>query len=221
VLLVAGGGLALALRRRGASGPAGLLLATGALYSAGLVTLLLHDRLLVPLVPLFCVFLAHGVVLALGLVTKGGAGLRRVLVLGLALLGALSLERLLHAPVLDYAGDPVVQREAGEWLAARYPQDTVVMTLSPSLEYYFHDAAHGGRDVRIPWEDDAGVLAVARRRGVRLVVVPEWHLRAVTHPAERLWRSPAQVPGVRHVATLGSRERMFVYELASSAAGGR
>ena len=193
-----------------------VLLATTAAYALGLVPLFVHDRLVVPLVPLFLVFLAFGLVGGARRVFADEGRVRRWLAAGLAVVGVLSLTSLLRASTLEYASDPVVQRETGEWLAAHYPQDRRLMTAAPSVGFYFHDAPHADREVRLPWGDVDQVLQLARQQDVALLAVPEWHLRAVQHPAAAvLLRPEPPYPGLRHVATLGddARGRMFVYEI--------
>jgi hypothetical protein len=131
-----------------------------------------------------------------------------------------SLAALLRAPTLDYAGDPAVQRETGEWLAAHYGQDARLMTSAPCVGFYFYDVTHARQEVTLPWAEGPGVIELARQQGVRLLAVPEWHLRAVDHPASAmLLRPDVPVPGLRIVATLGEETsgRMFVYELAGTA----
>lgn len=216
VCAVAGFGLVTALASRG---PVTVLAATGLLYAAGLLPFTIHDRLVVALVPLFVVFLAHGLVLGVGRLFKGRGFEGRGLAAGCVALGLASLAGLIRAPALDYAGDPVVQREAGEWLGARYPQDAVLMTAAPCVDFYFHDAAHPGREVSLPWADYPGVLEVARRQDVRLLAVPEWHLRATRHPAAGALLQPEAVePELELVAALGAAgERMLIYELRSAA----
>jgi hypothetical protein len=206
--------------RRGTS----LLLATGLLYVLGLAPLNVHDRLVVPLVPLFLVFLAHGLVRCARAVGRNERTLRWSLAFVLAVAGALSLTRLLQASTLDYAGDPVVQRETGEWLAAHYPQDTRIMTAAVSVGFYFYEAEHAEQEVALPWAGAGRVLDLARAQGVKLLVIPEWHLTAVQHPAADVLLHPAApYPGLRLVATLGNEEkgRMLVYEIVSPPGGGR
>jgi len=196
-------------------GAARLLAATGLLYAAGLVPFTVHDRLIVALAPLFLVFLAHGLVRGTERLFPTRPRRYWSLTAGAALLGPLSLAGLVHAPALDYASDPVVQREAGEWLAARYPQDAVFMTAAPCVDFYFHDALHSGLEVSLPWAEYPRVLEFARRQKVSLLAVPEWHLTAVQHPAAAvLLRPEACQRELRLLATLGGEgERMFIYEL--------
>jgi hypothetical protein len=205
-------GMALSLKD---GGPPRLLAAAGFLYAAGLALFTVHDRLVVALVPLFLCFLAHGLTVVARRLLPGRPWTNGSLVGGAAVLGLASLALLLRAPELDYAGDPVVQRETGEWLAARYPQDTVLMTAAPCVDFYFHDAAHPGRELSVPWADYPGVVAYARRQGVDVIAVPEWHLRATRHPAsDTLLHPEACREDLRHVATLGREgERMYVYEV--------
>jgi hypothetical protein len=196
-------------------GPARLPAATGLLYAAGLAPFTVHDRLVVALAPLFLVFLAHGLVRGVRQLLPNRAWTLWCLAAGAVILGLVSLAALLRAPELDYARDPVVQREAGEWLAARYPQETVLMTAAPCVDFYFHDAAHSGREVSLPWADYPGVVEAARRQEVSLLAIPEWHLQATQHPAADTLLHPETCrEELRLLATLGSgSERMFLYEL--------
>jgi hypothetical protein len=192
---------------------------TGLLYAAGLAPFTVHDRLVVALTPLFLVFLAHGLVRGAFLVLPTRARTPWLLAGAALALGALSLAGLLRAPELQYAGDPVVQRQAGEWLAARYPQDTVFMTAAPCVDFYFHDAAHPGREVGLPWASYPEVLALARREGVSVLAIPEWHLATVEHPAAAALLHPeACAEDLRLVATLDAAgRRMFIYEVRPEA----
>jgi hypothetical protein len=168
-------------------------------------------------VPVFLIFLAYGLTRSAQVLLGTERRVRWSLATILLVVGVLSLASLLRASVLDYAGDPVVQRETGEWLAARYPQDTRIMTAAVSVGFYFYDAAHqASREVRLPWGGVDEVLDIARAQAVRLLVIPEWHLRAVDHPAASTLLHPeASPPELRHVVTLGEEAtgRMFVYEI--------
>jgi 4-amino-4-deoxy-L-arabinose transferase-like glycosyltransferase len=192
-----------------------LLSATGLLYAAGLAPFYIHDRLVVPLVPLFLVFLAYGLTRAPGVLSV--SPVRRWGLAAFVLLGPVSLFGLIRAPTLDYAGDPVVQRTAGEWLAKHYPQDTTFMTAAPSVGFYFHDAAHSDLEVSLPWANAPRVIEVARRQGARLLVVPEWHLAATQHPAADMLLHPERGHvDLRLVATFSQEDRrMLIYELPS------
>jgi len=194
--------------------PPWLLVMTPFLYATGLMLFLIHDRLVVPLVPLFLVFLAHGLARATKRLPPG-TGVRFGLAAAMGLLGILSVLGLQKAHALDYSSDPVVQRTAGEWLAARYPQNTTFMTAAPCVGFYFHDAAHSDLVVSIPWAGYTRVIEVARNEDVRLIVVPEWHLRATRHPAAKeLLGAEASHPELRLVADLAEEgNRVFIYEL--------
>jgi 4-amino-4-deoxy-L-arabinose transferase-like glycosyltransferase len=198
-----------------------LIATIGVLYQLGLAPLFVHDRLVVPLVPLFVVFLAAGLVAAARRHLGAERTVRWTLGAGCALLAVLSFARTLQSAPLDYAGDPVVQRETGEWLAARYGQDTRLMTAAPSVGFYFYDARHAQQEATLPWADSDRILAIARDLGVTVLAVPEWHLRALDHPAAAVLLHPeAAPPDLRHVVTLGEEAagRMFVYEVRPAAA---
>ena len=195
--------------------PPWLLVGTPILYAGGLMLFLIHDRLVVPLVPVFLVFLAHALARATKRVPNLGAGARLGLAAAAALVGLFSVHRLREAPALDFSSDPVIQRTTGEWLAARYPQNTTFMTAAVLVNFYFHDAAHKDREVWIPWAGYSRVIEVARNAGVRLIVAPDWHLRAANHPAaDELLGPEASRPGLRLVAELvEDGNRVFIYEL--------
>jgi 4-amino-4-deoxy-L-arabinose transferase-like glycosyltransferase len=213
-------GLVAATRDRERWPAASLLVAAAALYVLGLAPLNVHDRLVVPLVPIFLVFAALGLARLTRRFVPDEARQRRLLAPVLVCAAIVSLAALLRAPTLDYAGDPPVQRETGAWLAAHYGQDARLMTSAPCVGFYFYDVAHARQEVTLPWATGPSVIELARQQGVRLLAVPEWHLRAVDHPASSLLLHPdAVAPVLRHVVTLGEEAtgRMFVYEVPGGA----
>ena len=129
------------------------------------------------LVPLFLVFLAAGLVRRRGDVLGRRANRHGGSRCGLAPLAVLSFARTLQSAPLDYAGDPIVQRETGEWLAARYGQDTRLMTAAPSVGFYFYDAATPTGGGAALGRRGPGPPSCARA-DVALLAAPEWHLRA-------------------------------------------
>lgn len=194
-----------------------LSLASG-LYLGGLTPLNVHDRLFVAVVPLLLIFLAYGLVCAVGAGSRASATPRRHVVLA-ALVGVqalVALALLLHVPELDYSGERLVQREAGEWLKARYPQTVHIMTPSPFVSYYFYDRQHAGNELGLPWADVPGLVALAHKFEADFVIAPEWHLQAELHPAASTLTDPACcLPDLKHVVTLGhaSPDRVFIYEV--------
>jgi hypothetical protein len=215
-LLLAAFGLALGLARRDSRPATALVASLLAFYLLGLAPLLVHDRLIVALVPLICVFLARGLcaVLVAGLGRRWG---QRAALLVLTGAGALSLWGLLRSPVLDYGADPPVQKEAGLWLRDRFSQDLHLMTASASIPFYFYDARHQDNDVSIPWADYEETLAYARKEKADLVAAPEWHLQAAGYPsAPQLLGPQAAHPGLVWVGTVGATPpyRVFVYRVA-------
>jgi hypothetical protein len=203
-----------------------LVALTLALYLGGLTPLNVHDRLFVASVPLFLIFLAHGLVTGLSQLAKNVAANRRLAIAaGLVGTQALwSLALLVTAPELDYSGERPVQREAGEWLKAHYPQTVHLMTPSPFVSYYFYDRQHAGNELGLPWADEPGLVALASQLEADLIVAPEWHLQAALHPAAAALTSPSCCPPeLRHVVTLGvaSPERVFIYEVSRKPSPGK
>jgi 4-amino-4-deoxy-L-arabinose transferase-like glycosyltransferase len=209
-------GLVSALREPGTRAGAALIFATGVLYLLGLLPLLIHDRLLVALVPLSLVFLGHGLAQVGRRLRWQEARIGWSLAAFAGLVGLLSVSGLFRASALAYASEPVVQREAGEWLAARYPPETRIMSAAVAVGFYFYDAAHAHNELPLPWGDAEQVLDLARRQGATLLVVPQWHLRAIGHPAAAVLLKPdVPFPGLRPIVTLGddARGRIFLYEV--------
>jgi 4-amino-4-deoxy-L-arabinose transferase-like glycosyltransferase len=191
-----------------------------ALHLLGLAPLLIHDRLIVVLVPIFCIFLAHGVCEILG----RAVGSRRAgpsALLAAAGAGALSLWGVMRSPVLEYSGDPPVQKEAGLWLRDRFPQDTRVMTVSASIPFYFYDAHHQDNELSIPWASYEDTMAYARKEGGHVIAAPEWHLEAAEYPAASQLLDPrGNHPGLDYVATVGAEPyRVFVYRVVPDVVG--
>ena len=90
------------------------------------------------------------------------------------------------------------------------------MTAAPTVGFYFYDAGHAHNEVTLPWGEAEEILRLARQQDVALLAAPEWHLRAVNHPAAAVLLRPREpYPGLRYLATLGddARGRMFVYEI--------
>jgi hypothetical protein len=188
------------------------------LYLGGLAPLNVHDRLFVALVPLCLIFFARGLVDGFGcLVPRVAATDRQSLLVGLVGVQALiALALLTRAPELDYSGERQVQRAAGEWLKARYPQTVRIMTPSPFVSYYFYDRQHAGNELSLPWADEPGLVALARQFEADLIIAPEWHLQAALHPAAMTLTDPSRcLPDLEHVVTLGlaSPDRVFIYAL--------
>jgi hypothetical protein len=195
-----------------------LFSATGALFLLGLAALVVHDRLVLALVPLFLVFTAHGLVgVSEWLAARWDPRRREQLLAGVVGLQALvCLALLLAAPELDYLGERLVQRTAGEWLRSHYPQTTRIMTPSPFVGFYFYDSAHADNELGLPWANEPGLVVLARRLRVDLIVAPEWHIEAVAHPAAaNLTNRSCCLPDLRHIVTVGDEERgrVFVYEV--------
>ncbi len=204
-----------AWRRAGAAPGVALLTAAAGLQLAGLAMTLVHDRLLVSLAPIFAVFLGHSFFELRRLLWPRPGGARGLALL-LGLTALLMAALVWRAPALDYANEAAVQREAGEWLRARYPQTVGTMSGSSFVCFYFYDSENAERESSLPWADAGGLRAAARRRAAKLLVLPEWHLRATRHPAtEELLDRPGSVAGLKLAAILGNeaRGRVFIYEV--------
>jgi hypothetical protein len=214
ILALAGAtlGLAHGLRAHGTRLGAGLLGAAMAVHLLGLAPLYVHERMIVVLVPLFLVLLAHGVVVLLRFLPKRGRGALGAF--SFLVLGALSFFGLLRSSSFDYASEPAVQKEAGLWLRERFPQSLRLMTISPSIAFYFYDAAHQGSQVGLPWAEYPDLLAFARREEVDLLASSQWQVEAAGVPAAPQLVPEAAHPGLTYLATMGeTTHRVHVFRV--------
>jgi hypothetical protein len=209
-------GLGHGLRSPGTRWGAGLLAALVAVHVAGLAPLYVHERMIVVLVPFFLLLFAHGLVAAAGLLPEA-VGRRSAVLLPLLFvpLSAVSLYGLLQTPLLDYVSEPLVQKQAGLWLRERYPQESRLMMVSPSIAYYFYDAEHQGNAVDLPWVEYPGLVDFVHRQGVDLIAASEWQLEAAGFPTAHDLVPEASHPGLTFVATVGRPpRRVHVFTVA-------
>jgi hypothetical protein len=196
-------GLVQGLRARETRLGATLCGALWGVQTLGLAPLVVHDRMLVPTTPIFILLLAHGLALLVGRLADARWAVPVAAGVALSALAGLSLYGLLRAPSLDYASEPVAQKQAGLWLRERFPQATRLMTLSPSIAFYFYDAAHQQQEVDLPWATLPVLLKHARGREVDVVAAPEWQLRAAGVPAAPDLVPRGSHPGFDYLATVG------------------
>jgi hypothetical protein len=214
--------------RRGARAGNALLTVVAAAYFAGVAITMVHERLLLSFVPLFVLWLAHGCALLTRLLARsaqsGAAGDvgdqwrpgRRTLAVWstiVATMAFVSLRGVLTAPVLAYADDPVVQREAGEWLAQRYPQDVRLMTPSPHVAHYFYRGA--SRRLDLPWGPFDQVMVFADKWQADLIAAPEWHMQGTKYPTAELLFAETAPAGLERVAIIGRQapHRVWIYRI--------
>jgi hypothetical protein len=179
-----------------------------ALYLLGLVLLNVHDRLVLPLVPLALVFLSYGLLSLLG------TPLRAILLLAPML--ALSIWGLLHDPDPAYATEPASLSEAGAWIAAHAAPERVLMSSSPVIGFY---ADRTGTVLDLPWATYPSLVESARRRRVALLAIATWDLADSHHPARAELAQPAAAhPGLELLASIGAEpSRVLVYGLEAGA----
>jgi hypothetical protein len=129
-------------------------------------------------------------------------------------LGGLSVFGLLRSEAIDYATEPRVQMDAGLWLRGRYPQDSRLMTITPSIAYYFYDAEHQQNQLDLPFAEYDALMVFAHRESADLVAAPEWQLEAARFPTARRLRPEGDHPGLAYVDSVGEPPfRVHVFRL--------
>ncbi|MCI0588962.1 MAG: glycosyltransferase family 39 protein [Planctomycetes bacterium] len=235
-LLFAAGGAARGLATRRSRAGSLLVLGAAGLHVGGLAIIQIHDRFLVTLVPAFLLFFGHGLAAvpdfarrALARSAQGeerphgreaaGRAVAAALVLSLLVSGFFSLRAIQVASDLAYAEDAPVQKEAGEWLAAHFPQSARLMAPWPHIAFYFYDAEHRNNEIALPWNDYRTLLAFAHLWKADLIAAPEWRLRWNRHPAaEELLNPGVDHPGLDHLTTVGRVEpyRIHLYRIVAT-----
>jgi len=142
---------------------------------------LVHDRLVLVVVPGFLGLLARG------LVASGSALRGRPLRTGEALvaflpLAAASVFGLCASSHFAYASEPVAEKAAGLWLREHFPQTTRLLIFSPAFAFYFYDGEHQANGIYGPWAEYPALLSFARQKNVDVIAVPVWRLRAWGFP---------------------------------------
>jgi 4-amino-4-deoxy-L-arabinose transferase-like glycosyltransferase len=221
--VLAGIGLMIGSVRRHSRGGLLLLSTVATAYLAGVVLTMVHERLLLSFVPIYLICLAGCVSTALrwcasplrGRVNPASLVRIRNIAIGVmaAAMSTLSLLTIMKTPILAYADDPVVQREAGAWLAERFPQDRRVMTPAPHIWFYFY--AGTWRSVTMPWGPIEQVIDLARTWKTDLIVAPEWQLQRQNFPCATQLLGTEAPPGLERLGIVGREApyRVFVYKV--------
>jgi hypothetical protein len=167
-----------------------------ALYGFGLLSVLVHPRLLVPLVPFALILVAAGCTAGIrfarqALAIRGGAGWARAFG-GVFALGAVSLLAAAAASAYAWAGEPrnpfelepLAQKEAAVWMRLHLDQSARMISHNPQTAYYFYEGWPFEQRAALPWAEPAQVLEYARARGTDYIVLEEWIIRAAHFPVE-------------------------------------
>lgn len=156
-----------------------------------------HDRLLLPVLPVFLVWAAVGVVNFgnwLGAIVSN-LQLRRVLPRRhLRMAGWAALLLLLAVFVLNYfrlqpelvSQNLVRQRDVGSWMQENLPQTAVLMTDNPVTPYYFYTEMR--QFVMTPYASYEQMVAYARNRNVNYILLSDWVTRDWDFPYKDLLR---------------------------------
>lgn len=193
-------------------------------YSFGLFSVLVHHRLLIPLIPFILSFVAIGcigVVHAAQWISayfgKPGwqPGISRAVFLAgsIGLLLVASSSYLESYTLLDsFILEPVAQKEAGLWLRDHVPQTEKMMSHNPQTPLYFYDGWPFDRALSLPWATPDEVLVYARYHDVTYIVLEEWIIHSAHFPVETWLETTQQISGLKLVHIFGvTPYRVFIY----------
>lgn len=201
-------GLVVGIRAAATRPYVALCVAVFVVHCLGLTPLLVHERLIVVVVPFFLVLMAHGLVTFWRATWPAGVALCLLLCVVISMYGVLRSSRF------EYATERLVQKEAGLWLKERFAQHLRLMTNTPSIAFYFYDAEHQGNEVGLPFADYPALLEYARRQKVDLVAASEWQLPAAGYPTAPQLLPEGDHPGLQFVASVGEPpERVHVFRV--------
>lgn len=194
-------------------------------YGLGLLSVLVHRRLLIPLTPFVLIFMAVG---CLGLARAGQwlagrfmssnqkqVGSRGVVIISAVVIvwaaaagyGWADMQR---APL---GATPVAQKEAGVWLRAHAPQAAKVLSHNPQTPFYFYETWPFDRAMSLPWAAPDEVLAYARQQQVRYIVLEEWLIRSAHFPVEPWLDNTRSHPGLTLLKIFGTAPyRVMIYQ---------
>ncbi len=199
-----------------------------AAYSVGLWSVLVHHRLLVPLVPFFLIPAATGCSVVIQVVQgaarrfirppyRQAAG-RAALIgaSGLLLWAAFSSYLWAYSRSDPFAAEPVAQKEAGLWLRANAPQSARLMSHNPQTPLYFYEGWPFERALALPWAEPDEVLAFAQGQGVRYIALEEWVVGAAHFPAESWLDTSRSHAGLQLLRVFGTPpNRVVLYEITN------
>jgi 4-amino-4-deoxy-L-arabinose transferase-like glycosyltransferase len=210
------------LKRHGMFG----ILAFAAAYALGLASVLVHPRLLVPLVPFALIFLAMG---CSGVVRAGErialrwipadwrrAGLWLVFLAAAsaACLMAFASYEWVRAGRDPFYAEPLAQKQAGLWLRAHAPQRANLLSHNPQILFYFYEGWPFERTRALPWASPQAVLDYARAQNVGYIIMEEWVISAAHFPTESWLDTTRLHPGLRLLMVFGTApQRVIIYQL--------
>lgn len=181
---------------------------------APLLVFFVHDRLVLPLAPLFCLALAWGVA---DLVQRARL-LRWLAYTALAASVFINVGWAAAASTI-YSGDPVVQKEVGLWLRATQPANARLMADNPFVAYYAYDDNPYRHYDQLPLVHTPDELvAIALRKKTTVIAVPEWFTRLGGPGVTPLITPDGALPSqLQRVRVMGdSPTRVFIYRVVAA-----
>lgn len=178
---------------------------------APLLLFFIHDRMVLPLAPLFCLALAF----ALAALTERSEFMQRLAYVLLAALLVVTV-RWAQTTATVYDGDPVAQKEAALWLRATQPRDSRLMVYDPFVAFYFYDDNPFPRYAPLPFvQSPAELVTIARRDKADIIVIAEWFTRLGGDGVNALVSPDAPAPPeLERIAVFGqSPTHVLVYRL--------
>ncbi len=194
-------------------------------YSFGLFSVLVHHRLLIPLIPFILSFVAIGCVGVLQAaqwisVYLGPPGWKPGITRAVFLAGSIGLLLVASSSYLktytlldSFIWEPVAQKEAGLWLHDHVPQTEKIISHNPQTPLYFYDGWPFDRALSLPWATPEEVLIYARNHDVSYIVLEEWIIHSAHFPVETWLETNQPIPGLKLVQVFGvAPYRVIIYD---------
>jgi hypothetical protein len=198
-----------------------LLILAFLVYSSSWLLVFVLDRFVVPLAIISILFTAPGLII----LESGVAALfkRRRLTAWPVLSFLIVISFVMrtgswarHDRNFVWESDPPVQKEAGLFLKAQFPQETRILTWGPHIPYYFYDGNPYDRCLQnIPYAPYEEVMDYVRREKLALLVLPEWLLLSADFPIKSLAAENVRAEGLDFVNVIGKKkpERVWIYKV--------
>jgi 4-amino-4-deoxy-L-arabinose transferase-like glycosyltransferase len=213
-----------ALVRKGSRSMSCLLIGLFSFYAIPWLLIFVVDRFVVPLTAFSLLFTAAGLAFTESALARLLGRRRLFLWPSLAFIFILiftwrTLTWARHDRSFIWENDPVVQKEAGLFLKAEFPQKARILTWGPHVPFYFYDGNPYRRSIQnLPWTPWPDLLAFLHTKKISVLALPEWVLNLADFPYKNLVSETAAPDGLKLIKTIGTQapHRIWIYQVIHS-----